>query len=45
VVSLLLNYYDADSGVFTIDGHDVRQFEPASVRRQIAAVLQEPMLS
>jgi ABC-type multidrug transport system fused ATPase/permease subunit len=44
VVSLLLNYYDADSGAVVIDGQDVRQFDPRSVRRQIAAVLQEPML-
>jgi ABC-type multidrug transport system fused ATPase/permease subunit len=44
VVSLLLNYYDADSGVVAIDGHDVREFDPRSVRSQIAAVLQEPML-
>ncbi|MDQ6741566.1 MAG: ABC transporter ATP-binding protein/permease [Candidatus Dormibacteraeota bacterium] len=44
VVSLLLNYYDADTGVLTIDDHDVRQFDPRSVRGQIAAVLQEPML-
>jgi ABC-type multidrug transport system fused ATPase/permease subunit len=27
-----------------IDGQDVRQFDPPSVREQIAAVLQEPML-
>jgi ATP-binding cassette subfamily B protein len=44
VVSLLLNYYDADSGVLAIDGQNVRQFDPRSVRSQIAAVLQEPML-
>jgi ATP-binding cassette subfamily B protein len=44
VVSLLLNYYDADSGVLEMDGQDVQQFDPRSVRRQIAAVLQEPML-
>jgi ATP-binding cassette subfamily B protein len=44
IVSLLLSYYDADSGMLTIDGQDVRQFDPRSVREQIAAVLQEPML-
>jgi ABC-type multidrug transport system fused ATPase/permease subunit len=44
VVSLLLNYYDADSGVLAIDGRDVRHFDPPAVREQIAAVLQEPML-
>ncbi|MDQ6672380.1 MAG: ABC transporter ATP-binding protein/permease [Chloroflexota bacterium] len=44
VVSLLLGYYDADGGVVAIDGRDIRQFDPVSVRGQIAAVLQEPML-
>jgi subfamily B ATP-binding cassette protein MsbA len=44
IISLLLNYYDADSGVVAFDGHDVRDFDPPSVREQIAAVLQEPML-
>jgi subfamily B ATP-binding cassette protein MsbA len=44
LVSLLLNYYDADDGLIAIDGQDVRQFTPPSVRQQIAAVLQEPML-
>lgn len=44
VVSLLLAYYDADAGAVTIGGNDVRNYDPPSVRRQIAAVLQEPML-
>jgi len=44
VVSLLLAYYDPDAGAVCIDGHDLRDFDPPSVRRQIAAVLQEPML-
>jgi len=44
VVSLLLNYYDATGGLVAVDGQDVRQFDPASVRQQISAVLQEPML-
>jgi len=44
VVSLLLAYYDPDAGTVCIDGHDLRDFDPPSVRRQIAAVLQEPLL-
>ncbi len=44
VVSLLLSYYDPDSGSVTLDGNPLRDFDPASGRRQIAAVLQEPML-
>ncbi|MBF6614131.1 MAG: ABC transporter ATP-binding protein [Chloroflexi bacterium] len=44
VVSLLLSYYDVQGGAMEIDGHDLRCYNPSSVRRQIAAVLQEPML-
>jgi ATP-binding cassette subfamily B protein len=44
VVSLLLSYYDASAGTLTLDGHALQRFDPASSRRQIAAVLQEPML-
>jgi ABC-type multidrug transport system fused ATPase/permease subunit len=44
VVSLLLSYYDPDGGAVTLDGHPLHKFDPASTRRQIAAVLQEPML-
>ena len=44
VVSLLLAYYDPDAGAISIDGHDFRDFDPPSIRRRIAAVLQEPML-
>jgi len=44
VVSLLLSYYDVDSGEVSIDGRPLRRFDPASCRRQVAAVLQEPML-
>src|SRR6202011_2517752 len=44
LVSPLLSYYDADAGTGTRDGHALHHFDPASSRRQIAAVLQEPML-
>jgi ABC-type multidrug transport system fused ATPase/permease subunit len=44
VVSLLLSYYDVDAGAVTLDGLSLERFDPASSRRQIAAVLQEPML-
>lgn len=44
VVSLLLAYYEPDAGRITIDGRDLGQYDPASIRRQVAAVLQEPML-
>lgn len=44
VVSLLLAYYDCDSGSVSIDGQDLRSVDPRAVRRNVAAVLQEPML-
>jgi ATP-binding cassette subfamily B protein len=43
-VSLLLSYYDPDTGMVTLGGHALHRFDPGSSRRQIAAVLQEPML-
>jgi len=44
IVSLLLSYYDPDAGEVRIDGHRLGRFDPDSARRQVAAVLQEPML-
>ena len=44
VVSLILGFNDPDSGAVTVDGHAVRDHDPADLRRQVAAVLQEPML-
>jgi ABC-type multidrug transport system fused ATPase/permease subunit len=44
VVSLLLSYYDPDWGTVSLDHRPLREFDSASCRRQVAAVLQEPML-
>jgi ABC-type multidrug transport system fused ATPase/permease subunit len=44
VVSLLLSYYDPDAGAITLDGQPLHRLDPSSSRRQVAAVLQEPML-
>jgi ATP-binding cassette, subfamily B, bacterial len=44
VVSLLLSYYHTDAGAVLLDGRSVSSFDPNSVREQVAAVLQEPML-
>jgi subfamily B ATP-binding cassette protein MsbA len=41
LVSLLPRFYDVDSGAILIDGHDVRDYELASLRRQIAVVSQD----
>jgi ABC-type multidrug transport system fused ATPase/permease subunit len=44
VVSLLLSYYDPDVGAVLLDGRRASAFSADSVREQVAAVLQEPML-
>ena len=44
VINLLLRLYDVDDGRVTLDGVDLRRLEPASLRRQMGVVLQDPFL-
>ena len=44
LVKLIGRYYDVTNGRITIDGHDVRSVDLASLRRQIGMVLQETFL-
>ncbi|ATB34113.1 ABC transporter ATP-binding protein [Melittangium boletus] len=44
VASLLPRFYDATEGTVRLDGHDVRALTRASLRHQMATVLQEPVL-
>jgi ATP-binding cassette subfamily B protein/subfamily B ATP-binding cassette protein MsbA len=44
LLSLLPRFYDPRSGRVTIDGIDIREFELKSLRRQIAIVLQPPLV-
>jgi ATP-binding cassette subfamily B protein len=44
LASLILRLCDAEQGTLAIDGHDIRDFTRASLRRQIAYVPQEPLL-
>ena len=44
LLSLLVRFFDPDSGRITVDGHDLREVKIESLRRQIALVLQEPFL-
>lgn len=44
IANLIPRFYDVDSGAVRLDGHDVRAVTRASVRAQIAMVLQEPFL-
>jgi subfamily B ATP-binding cassette protein MsbA len=44
LVSLIPRFYDPWDGAVLVDGHDVRSFTVASLRRQIALVLQDSIL-
>jgi len=42
--SLLLRFYDADEGEIQIDGHNIEEYQLASLRRQFAYVSQQVVL-
>merc|ERR1712216_590044 len=44
IVSLLLRFYDPQSGVISIDGKDITTLNLAWLRRQLGLVGQEPIL-
>jgi subfamily B ATP-binding cassette protein MsbA len=44
MISLLSRHYDVVKGRITVDGHDVRDINLESLRRQIGVVLQESVL-
>jgi subfamily B ATP-binding cassette protein MsbA len=44
LTSLLMRFYDPQSGAVEIDGYDIRRVSIRSLRRQIGAVLQESIL-
>jgi subfamily B ATP-binding cassette protein MsbA len=44
LVSLIPRFYDPDEGAVMLDDVDVRTFELTSLRRQIALVLEDPIL-
>ena len=44
LLNLLTRFYDATEGQVILDGHEVRQYKIADLRRQFAIVLQEPVL-
>ncbi|MCH9685646.1 MAG: ATP-binding cassette domain-containing protein [Deltaproteobacteria bacterium] len=41
---LLLRFYDPDAGSITLDGHDLRTVQVASLRNHMALVSQDPVL-
>ena len=44
ITNLLLRFYDIIGGQIKIDGIDLNDYNPLSLRRQIGYVMQEPML-
>lgn len=44
IVNLLTRFYDIDNGSITIDGHDIREVQKTSLRRQLGIVLQDTFL-
>jgi ATP-binding cassette subfamily B protein len=44
VAALLARFYDPQAGVIRLDGRDLRDLDPAWLRRQIGTVAQEPLL-
>jgi len=44
LISLLLRFYDPQSGVISLDGHDITSLNLAWLRRQMGLVEQEPVL-
>jgi len=44
IANLLCRFYDPIRGRITVDGHDLRQVQVASLRRQTAVVLQDTFL-
>ena len=44
LIHLIPRFYDVSAGRITFDGQDVRDLDPAALRRQIGIALQEPVL-
>jgi len=44
IANLLCRFYDPTDGRITLDGHDLRRVKLASLRRQVAVVLQDTFL-
>ena len=44
ITNLLLRFYDIIGGIIKIDGIDLNDYNPLSLRRQIGYVMQEPIL-
>lgn len=43
-INLLMRFYEFQSGQILVDGHDIREYPAAELRKKIGLVLQEPFL-
>lgn len=43
-ISLIMRFYDPESGSVLIDGVDVKEYNISDLRRQMGLVMQEPLL-
>jgi ATP-binding cassette subfamily B protein len=41
IVKLLTRLYDPDSGVILLDGHDIREYDPADLRAAVGVIFQD----
>ena len=44
IINLVCRFYDPNSGMVLVDGHDLREYDLRSWRSQIGVVLQQPFL-
>jgi ATP-binding cassette subfamily B protein len=44
IINLVCRFYDADSGVVLIDGHNIKDIKLGQLRQQLGMVMQEPFL-
>lgn len=44
IINLLMGFYEADSGTITVDGMDVRAYDPDTLRRKFGTVFQNDIL-
>lgn len=44
LISLLVRFYDPTSGKILVDGHDLREFAPETLREKIGIVLQDVLI-
>jgi ATP-binding cassette subfamily B multidrug efflux pump len=44
IIKLIMRFYEASAGRVLIDGHDIKDFNQSSLRRQMGVVLQETYL-